>query len=248
MSHDASGPKQLPRRDFLKIASITTLGLAVPSRLLRAMPISTPDGAGEPLLAIGYAEAVPKAGENVRVRSASSVLTGDPSFLQRGARVKFSSFARAEQYRNQRANGVAVDVVYDALSYTPSQLPRFRAWSYAGRESGDHVSGPIAFSVPVTATDGLQLVLRRMTAGVAETAANAPRGVATENEISAKFTMSSDAGALKLCRGAYVIAFREGSADNLSSWNAFRLADDNGNLVLMPAPFTYVVMTIDYAS
>src|SRR5579884_1751136 len=186
----------IPRREFLKIASVTTLAAAVPSGFLRAMPIGAPDAAGDPLLSIGYADALPKAGDEVRVRAASSLLSGDPSFISRGARVKFSTFARAEQYRNQRANGIAVDVVFDALSYTPERLPRFRAFSFAGRESGDQASGPIAFNVPVTATGGLQLVTRRMTDGVAETAANAPRGAASESETAAKFTLSSDAGAL----------------------------------------------------
>ena len=248
MSHDGSAPRQFPRREFLKVASVTTLGIAMQPSVLRAMPIANPESGVDPLLSIGYAEGLPKSGDEIGLRSASAVLSGDPSFISRGARVTFTSFARAEQYRNRPSSGIAIDVVYDALSYTQERLPRFRAWSFSGRDSGDSASGPIGFKVPVTATGGLRLVLRSMTPDVRETAANAPRGLASEHETAATFEIGSDAGSLKLQRGAYVIAFREAAADSIGTWRPFRLVDDNGAPVLTPAPFSYVIMTIDYAS
>ena len=248
MPHDKTPriSEGLPRREFLRIGTIGIVaGALTPNIFAKSRAARNPGG--EPLLSVGYAEKIPAAGESEGLQAASSTLAGDPAFIRRGARLSIESFSRAAKYRDTLSGGAAIDVVYPANSYTPDHLPRFRAWSFAGREEGDTASGPIAFDVPVTATDGVQLVIRRMNLEVAETVANTPRGGALSDESSAVLSLGSDSRSAKLQRGAYVIAFREGFDDVVTSWNLFSLSNRAGQFVVTPAPFTYLVMTIDYA-
>ncbi|HKB79022.1 MAG TPA: hypothetical protein VKH35_04835 [Thermoanaerobaculia bacterium] len=247
---EARGGNLLPRREFLKLGSLTTLGFmagAFRPALLQAMPLESRNPGDRPLLAVAYSDALPADGESVRLVSASSMTSGDPEFISRGARLTFGSFSRLSNYRERLADGIAVDVVFPANSYTEDHLPRFRAWSFNAREDGDMVAAPISFNVPVTATDGIQLVLRRMTPGVAETAATLPRGGPKVGESSFPLRLGFGSALAKLQRGIYVIALRETVDDVNTGWNSFRLANRNGTFVLTPSPFTYLVMTIDYA-
>jgi hypothetical protein len=240
-------PEGLPRREFLKIGTFSILaGALTPSVFAR--PLESRNPGGDPLLSIGYSENVPVTGEAVRLQSALGILAGDPTFISRGARLRFDSFSRPEKYRDRLAGGAAIDVVYPAHSYTPERLPRFRAWSFKGREDGDTASGPIAFNVPVSATDGVTMVVRRMQTEAAETAENAPRGFAADGESSAGLALGFGSKSAKLARGVYVIAFRETVDDVMTDWSLFRLAKRSTDFVVTPASFTYVVMTVDYAS
>jgi hypothetical protein len=183
----------------------------------------------------------------VALRSASSILNGDVAFISRGARLTFQSFARSAKYRDRLAGGAAVDVVYPVHGFTDERMPRFRAWSFNGREEGDSVAGPIAFNVPVTATGGVELVVRRTQSDSPETASNAPRGRATAGEAAAPLSLGFDSRSAKLQRGVYVIAFRETEDDAMYGWDLFRLSRSGTNLVVTPAPFTYVLLNVDYA-
>jgi hypothetical protein len=237
-----------PRREFLKVTTFGIVAGALNPGILSAARLLKRNPGGEPLLAIGFAENAPKAGESVALQSASSLLTGDPTFISRGVRLTFDSFSRAPKYRDQLAGGAAVDVIFPANSYTPDKLPRFRAWSFLGREDGDTASGPISFTVPVTATDGLQLVVRRTSREDVETAKNSPRGSATGDESAAPFIFGTDSRFAKLQRGVYVLAFRETVDDVVAGWSPFRLTNRNGALALNPVTVSHVVVSVDYAS
>src|ERR1041385_58831 len=85
----AAHMSQIARRDFLKATSVAALGLTVgglPSRLFAASV-----GAG-PLRSVGFADHAPAAGETVSLAAAERVLSGDPVFIRRGARVVVSSY------------------------------------------------------------------------------------------------------------------------------------------------------------
>jgi len=237
-----------PRREFLKVTALGIVAGALNPSVASAARLLTRNPGGEPLLAIGFAENAPQAGQSVALQSASSVLTGDPTFISRGARVTIASFTRAAKYRDQLEGGAAIDVVYPASSYTPERLPRFQAWSFASRESGDTAGGAVSFKVPVTATDGLQLVLRRVSREGPETAQNMPRGAARSDESGATFILGTDSRFAKLQRGVYVIAFRETVDDVVAGWSPFRLSNRDGALALAPATISHVVLSIDYAS
>lgn len=244
-------PCTMPRRDFLKLGSLTTLGViagTLPMRVLRAAPLNAGSPESEPLLSVGYAEKAPQDGESVRLQAGSAMLDGDPVFLSRGARLAFQPFTRAIKYGDSLGGGMAVDVVFPVNGYTSDILPRFRACSFVGREGSDALSGRINFDVPVTATGGVQLVVRRMNPEVAETAANLPRGGAGIGESAAPLVLGFGSRNAKLQRGVYVIGVRETADDRATSWGSLRLTQQKGSLLLEPAPFTYAVMTVDYAA
>jgi hypothetical protein len=246
MSND-NLPKGLPRREFLKFGAWGIIAGAVSPTILRGAPMERPTPSGMPLLSVGYADAAPSAGEAVRLQPASSILTGDIGFLSRGARLTFESFARGAKYRDRLLGGAAIDVVYPVRSYTDERMPRFRAWSFNGRQEGESVSGPISFNVPVSATGGVQLIVRRTQSDAPETAESVPRGGASSSESAAPLSLGFDSRLAKLQRGVYVIAFRETDDDVMTSWDLFRLSRRGNNLVVTPAPFSYVLMNVDYA-
>lgn len=230
--------RKVARREFLKTGSAAALGLTVfavsPGRIFA----SEPDGRGmAPLLGVGYASSVPEPGGAVRLIPADYALAGDPTFISRGARVAIRSSSRAVREHRQRG-GVAIDVTHPAFGYAPEKYPRFRAWSYLKDENDvDNVAGPIAFTVPVTATQGLQLVVRRVSINPDEPASEAPLSL----------TLGSASGEMKLQRGLYVVAFREGPGDSIPSWSSHSVSSEGGQLVVNTTMFSYAVLTVDFA-
>jgi len=231
--------RKVARRDFLKTGSAAAVGLtavALSPKSLFASPSSENDLV--PLLSVGYAPTAPEAGQSVRLASADRALAGDPSFISRGARVAIHSFARAAA-REGKPGGAAIDVVHPAIGYAPDKYPRFRAWTYAtDKNSVDNVGGAIAFTVPVTATQGLQFAIRRVPFD----------GNGLAKEMPLALTLSSESGALKLQRGIYVIAFREENRDSVPSWSAHSVSSKGGQYLVDTKAFSYAVLTIDYAS
>jgi len=228
--------RKVARREFLKTGSAAAIGLsavAVAPQSLFAAAIG--DRAFRPLLSVGYAASVPEAGESVRLSAADKALMGDPAFISRGARVTVRSFARASRYQGN-AGGAAVDVIHPVIGYAPEKYPRFHAWAYSTDKNGlDNVSGSIGFTVPVTATQGLQFVVR------------AHDGDETTTGTQLALTLGTAFGALKLQRGVYVVAFRESTSDSLPPWSAHSVSLKNGQLVVDTQAFSYAVLTIDYA-
>ena len=230
--------RKVARREFLKTGSAAAIGLsaiAVSPQSLFAAAIG--DRGLRPLLSVGYAPSLPEAGESVRLVSAERVLTGDPTFISRGARVTVRSFARAERYR-ELVGGASIEAISPVIGYAPEKYPRFRAWSYSTDKNNlENVAGPIGFTLPVTATGGLQLVIRSFTSGTTETAVESPIDL----------TLGTESGAMKLQRGVYVIVFRETAGDAVPPWTAHSLSLRNGQYVVDTRAFSYAVLTIDYA-
>jgi len=231
--------RKVARRDFLKTSSAAAVGLSAvafsPGSLFAA-PSSENDFA--PLLGVGYAQSAPEAGQSVRLAPADRALVGDPSFISRSARVTIHTFARAAS-REGKPGGAAIDVIHPAIGYAPDKYPRFRAWTYAtDKNSVDNVGGAIAFTVPVTATQGLQFAIRRV-----PVESNGPA-----KEIPLALTLSSESGAFKLQRGIYVIAFREENRDSVPSWSTLSVSSKGGQYLVDTKAFSHAILTIDYAS
>jgi hypothetical protein len=219
---------QLHRRDFLKAGSIAAVGIAfaglVPERLFAA-------GADGAVLSIGFAQ-LPAEGASVRLAAAELSLSGDPTFISRGARVTVSSYHRAAKY-DGKAGGHSLAAIFPALGYDPARYPRFNAWSFSGQGATDSGRRTVRFKVPVTATQGLQLAVLQ-------------EGAKAETILALTFGSRSDV--LKLQPGVYVIALRESPSESLPNWGAQTLRTVGGELAVDTTAFSYIVVTVDYAS
>jgi hypothetical protein len=208
----------IARREFLKSGSVAAALLALhPVSLFAASNSSA-------VLSVGFADRVPAPGEGVRLIGAERVLSGDPAFISRGARVTIGSFHRAPKY-DGRPGGAAIAAIFPVLSYAPESYPRFNAWIFDGR-TADSGRRPVRFSMPVTATQGVQFAVQRNLLPL---------------------TLGSDSSALKLQRGVYVIALRESAADSPPPWSALTLGNAADGLAVDSTAFSYVVITLDFA-
>jgi hypothetical protein len=229
--------RKVARRDFLKAGSAAAIGFTAVALTPQSLFAAPPRDRGIlPLLSVGYAPEIPEPGHSVRLAAADKALLGDPAFISRGARVTIQSFARAERYEGMQG-GAGIDVIHPVIGYAPEKYPRFKAWTYSVDKNLDNIAGPIRFTVPVTGTQGLQLVIRRVTFETDEPA--------TESLLP--LTLGSEFGALKLQRGVYVIAFREAARDSVPPWTAHSVRSKGGQLVVDTEAFSYAVLTIDYA-
>lgn len=231
----------VPRRQFLKASSAAAIGVAA-SGLLNPKSLFA---AGEapvslPLLGVGFT-ADDVAHKAVRLADARDILTGDPTFLSRSARLTIASFSPAESRAKKGAPGAAIDAVFPVLGKEPAKYPRFQAWCYRAKESGVE-AGDTSFTMPVTATEGIRLVVRPL----------APMGVkepvvATESPFT--LALSSTNGAYKLQKGIYVVAFRdEAGSDSSPAWERLTIVRrGEHDLVVSGARFAHVIVSIDYA-
>jgi len=232
----------VPRRQFLKASSAAAIGLAA-SGLLNPKSLL----AGEapvvlPLLGVGFTpDEVGHKG--VRLTDARDVLSGDPTFISRGARLTIASFSPMPPARSNKASaGAAIDAIFPALGRTAEHYPRFQAWAYRTKESGPD-AGISSFTMPVIATDGVQLVVRPL----APIGADAAKFTATQSALT--LSLGSTNGAYKLQKGIYVVAFRDAfGSDDAPLWNRLTLTSrDEHELVVPNAHFAYLVLKVDYA-
>ena len=234
----------VPRREFLRISATAVAGVAAstlisPSTLFAAT-------ANVPLLGIGYSPAIPEAGRQASLISAANgVVSSDPTFLSRNARVTVAGFGRAARYAQQPI-GVELDAVFPVLSRTPDKYPTFHAWSYAPTGAHENHGGAIAFTMPVTAADGLTFVIQQTKAGESNSdPTKAPKPSEVRSRVQLAVNGDGDA---KLARGVYVFAIRESAADTAPVWPYLSLVNENGFLTVRGIDVTYAVVTVDYLS
>jgi len=230
----------IPRRDFIKASSAAAVGIAAsglfrPDVLLAAgdAPVSLP------LLGVGFT-ADDLAEKSARLIDARAALSGDPSFISRGARLTIASFGPAESRSKKSAPGAAIDAIFPVLGRDAAKFPRFQAWCYRAKDSGIE-AGSTSFTMPVTATDGIRLVVR-------------PLGPIGEPApaIESPFTLSlnSMSGAYKLQKGTYVVAFRDDASNDVEpNWGRLTvMRRGEKELVVTGARFAHVVVVVDYAA
>jgi hypothetical protein len=239
---DKSVSSQYARREFLKLTSVAVAGLAGsgwPSfalGALRQLPAS--------ILSTGYAASEPKEGALVRLSSAESLLMGDSSFISRDAQVTIRSSRAIARSGNP---GVAIDVVFPALGYQPESYPTYHAWSYREDQYQQHVSSPVSFRVPIEATSGLRLLFTRFKAEPATTASVDGSAVAAPDDM-VQLSLGSSSSAAKLQRGIYVVAYGEPGVPSVPNWSALSITRRGNDLVVPEAKFSYLVLSVDYAS
>lgn len=232
----------MPRRQFLRISSAAAVGLTVAvlseGDLFAAPPIV-------PLIGIGYAAALPKPGFSVRMADASTVVTPDPTFISRRARV--SVVGGAHQPKGGPPDGgIAVDALYPVRGRDFAHYVRFRFWNAIGGTTSDSVSGNVSFRMPVVATSGISFIARRIHPSDAAVVTTPPP---LESENSA-FTLSL--GAMpgpNLQQGVYTFAFREDGNDGVNGgWSRVSLSNQGGVYTLSDVTATYLILNISYAS
>ena len=227
----------VPRRQFLKATSAAAAGFAA-AGLLR------PDSLfGEamtvPLLGVGFTPDEVIEGGHARLSDATSALSGDPTFISRGARLTINSFKPSPRGHKVQ-DGAAIDAIFPVLGRESEKYPRFQAWSFRAKQSGIE-AGNGTFTMPVTATDGIRLVVRALAAPGAD------KSVETQSPFA--LSLGTAGGSYKLQKGTYVVAFRTASGDEgAPSWGRMALArSDEGELYVSGARFPYVIITVDYA-
>lgn len=229
---------QLPavhRREFLKLASVAAVGVAFSERNLLA---ATSSGI-VPLLGVGYAASLPQDGFSVPMTDASMILSPDPTFISRAARVAVVGGARSKQYANSEG-GVGMDAYFPITGRDAARYPRFSFWSV----SGDSQTGPVSFRVPVLATTGLPFVVRRLRPTNVKTELNTVPPL--EPETSAVTLSLGNVDGPKLTRGVYAFAFREEAGDAAPSWSRLSLINQKGQYSLSGLGVTYVLLQVDY--
>ncbi len=224
------------RRQFLKAASVAAVGVAFSERRLFA---ASPTGI-VPLLGVGYADHLPEDGFTVPMADAASVLSPDPTFINRAARISVAGGSRAKQYATT-PGGIGIDAYFPITGRESGKLPRFSFWSAAG----DSMTGNLSFRMPALATTGLTFVVRRMRPTAGDGALNTVPALETE---TSPLTLSlGNAAGPKLARGIYALAFREENSDIAPNWNRVLLMKQNGKYSLSNATgVTYLLLQVDY--
>ena len=229
---------QLPavhRREFLKLASVAAVGVAFSERNLLA---ATTSGI-VPLLGVGYAASLPRDGFSVPMADASTILSPDPTFISRAARVAVVGGARSKQHANSEG-GVGMDAYFPITGRDAARYPRFSFWSVAGNSQ----TGPVSFRIPVLATTGLPFVVRRLRPTNVKTALNTIPPL--EPETSAVTLSLGSVDGPKLTRGVYAFAFREEAGDSAPSWSRLSLINQKGQYSLTGVGVTYLLLQVDY--
>src|ERR1700738_2182123 len=122
------------RRQFLKLASVAAVGVAFSERKLFAAASS----GIVPLLSVGYAASLPQSGFTIAMTDAADILSPDPVFITRAARVRVVGGSRTKQDLD---GGIGVDAYFPITGREASAYPRFSFWS----ASGDTQTGPLSF-------------------------------------------------------------------------------------------------------
>jgi hypothetical protein len=239
---DASLFPPLPRREFLRISATAVAGIAATSLVSPSSLFAAPSTL--PLLSIGYAPSIPGAGQAVALISAADILSSDPLLIGRGALVNVAGFERTDRYADD-TGGVQLDAVFPILSRTPEHYPRFNAWSMNGRQQFVSYGGTISFKMPVTATDGVVFIVRRLRA---DEKSPDEKSLPVPGEHSRVQLAVNSGGDAKLARGVYVLAFREGNADSAPNWSRLAVSNKGGFMTVPGIATSYVVLTIDYAT
>ena len=234
--------RPIPRREFLRLSATAAVGVAAsglidPARLLAATTDTLP------LLSIGYTGNIPESGGRAALSAASAMLMPDPVFLRRGAQIAIVGAGTARSGMTE--GGIELDAIYPVRSKTPDQYPRFMAWKMEVQGETRILSSGIRFTMPVTATDGVKLLLHRTSSAPADRTKATPPDAKQSSEVVLSFGSGSGA---KLQRGVYILALRESVVDQMPSWSRLAVQNKNGTFTVEGLSTSYIVLTVDYVS
>lgn len=250
MSND--NESKISRRNFIALGSAgVAVAVAMPGSLFAAQP-----SASGLLLSVGYwsGSAVldrvsdwrKPVGGSFDVVDAAAYEQGDFTFLQGAALLNVSGLG-APATKSLRSLLLRADFNGD-LNGGTDMIP-FYAWSYVN-DGAEKVSPGLRFRMPVKPETGLSFTVQ---AELAESRARAVRvGSATTVKSEASTTIALSGAGPKLMRGVYFLAV----TDSPVNWSDYEFSlkgttDGPRRLVKQdwtgsdPAPFNYLVMTID---
>lgn len=234
MRDDSETVSKYARRDFLKLTSISVVGVTVAG----AWPTFALAASASPL-SVGYASSEPEDGGHRSLVAADSMLMGDPSFLSHDAKVTIRSSFRSVAATKQ-LDSVAIDVVFPELGANARSYPSFRAWS-SGSDGFRHLSSRrVTFRVPMDGMNGLLLNFVR------EASAATKNPNAGHPDASVTLGLGSSSGEPKLQRGIYVVAFRESNDSADPVWGRLDLTRRGSELAISGGSFSYVIFSVDY--
>ncbi|HSP15265.1 MAG TPA: hypothetical protein VLV78_10985 [Thermoanaerobaculia bacterium] len=221
----SNAEKHVNRRQFLVTGSLAVAGLTMPG----VMHAAAKAPAAALPLSVGFL-----ADASRSFQAAESILTGDPTLFSRSARFSFRGMRR---FPSDNLN-VLIDVIFHTVA---GDVPFF---AFTHPEAGKSVSNssPASFLVPVPTTGAIDLSVK------------VRRASAPEVSGTISFAVNSVSDALKLNRGAYILAISDRAID----WTSVRLADgtqpstfiSGGEPLLLrtndanEVSFDYVVMTV----
>jgi hypothetical protein len=239
------GSKKLARREFLRISSQAVILTAAGTLISPKSVFAAAAGAAfDPLLSIGFAPSVPADGASVPLGSADGVLTPDPAFISRGARVTILGSGRAPGHKNAPGT-LFLDALFPSKSGAENENRRFRFWSMTGRDDHDVFSGNVSFAMPVLATTGLAFMARYRRPNVSSP--SDPTVLPPIEEDNAAFTLSlGRAAGPNLRAGVYVVALREPGDGGGVSWDRLRVTNNGGSFAIDGASFAYVILEVGY--
>jgi hypothetical protein len=250
MSND--NETKISRRGFIALGSAgVAAAVAMPGSLFAAEPAASPI-----LLSVGYwsgssvldrvSDWRKPVGGQFDVVDAASYEQGDFGFLQGAALLNVAGLG-APASKSLRSLLLRAHFNGD-LNGGTSMIP-FNAWSYLN-DGGAKVSPGVRFRMPVKPETGLEFSVQ---AEFAESRARAVRigsGATVKGEASTTISLSGSGP--KLMRGVYFLAVSD-SAVNWSDYEFSLKGATEGPRRLVkqdwtgssPAPFNYLVMTVD---
>jgi len=181
----------------------------------------------------------PDVSSSAYLRPANDLSSGDPAFLSRRLSITVSNFSRREKFRGT-GSGYEVDAIFPANSYTPEKYPRFRSWLTIDKGDGNSSAAGAHFTMPVTSTEGAQLIVRRLNGD-----ANANNQPVEQSLL--RFSTGVESDSIKLQPGIYVLALREEGRESAPRWETLRLVNANTGLSIPNANFSYLLVTVNYA-
>ena len=235
MRDDSETVSKYARRDFLKLTSVSIVGVTVAG----AWPTFAFAKSASSPLSVGYASSMPEDGGRRSLIAAESMLVGDPAFLSHDARVTIRSSFRSVAATKQ-LDSVSIDVVFPELGADAKSYPSFRAWS-CGSDGARHLSSRrVSFRVPMDGMNGMQInFVREASAATKNPNAGHPDGTVF-------FGLGSSSGQPKLQRGIYVVAYRETNDDVDPVWSRLDLTRRGNDLAVSGGALSYMIFSVDY--
>jgi len=247
------------RRDFLRLSSVAAVGVAASAFADDAVQSITQSLMPRPLplMGVGYWNGTFAEPSSHRLVNAEHLSSGDSAFSESGARLRIAGFWRAPQHENEPLT-VGVNVHFPLAGAPDGRVP-FIAWASV---SPARSVSPTAFTVPVDGSNPIEL---SVDTAVRANAAPALHRELPEPERAESFVRIGTSGdnVAKLRRGVYFVAVRESSKDPRPDWSSIHVVAPKDGVLSpkgsgplfaetlfgrRPVPFSYVVLTADYAA
>ncbi len=203
---EATNSFLMNRRAFIAATSAAVAGLAAPN-------VFASEIAGVAKVSVGYFGGVSgvarRGGFRQTLMAAERLTTSDPSLIRSGVKLSVRGLWQRPGNRG-RVGNYALEVLY-AVDGVTERVP-FYAWMHSVTKNGPAGSSYTSFVAPVDASGTVNVVVRR--------------GFGEQRADELKFSVTSQANAFMLDRGAYVIALLD-AGDRVPDWSSIEMAPDS---------------------